>query len=79
MHDVVEIFLMLLYTPFFKRIPNFLPSLIILKFSDFELRIILKLFLNNTGVTSQEKVKNIFQFWFMFYYIIMLSKSLYFA
>ena len=45
-----------------------------LNFSDFEPRIILKLFLNATGVTSPKNLRNIFQSLLMFYYIIKLKR-----
>ena len=73
----------------FIRITNVLPRLnihkfflilileLFLKFSDFEPRIILELFLNAKGLPSPKTLRNIFQYFFMFYYIIKLCKSLY--
>ena len=46
-----------MYIHFFTRISNFLLSLNILNFSDFEPRIILKLFLNTKGVTLPKTFK----------------------
>ena len=58
---------------------NFFAELIFLKFSDFEPRIILQLFLNTEDATSPITLRNVFQFVLMFYYIIKLSKSLHFV
>jgi len=69
----------ILYMLFFYKKPSFLPSLNILKFSDFEPRIILKLFLNTKGVISPKYLRNIFQSFLMSYFIIKLSKSYYFV
>ena len=57
----------------------FFRASIFLDFSDFEPRIILKLSLNTKGATSPRNFRNIFQSLLMFYYIIKLSKSLYFV
>ena len=57
----------------------FFQALIFSNLSDFEPRIILKLFLKNEGVISPKNLRNIYQSLLMFYYIIKLSKSLYFA
>ena len=59
----------------FIRMPSCLPILNVLKFSDFEPRIILKLFLNTKAVT----LRNIFKLLLMFYYVIKVGKSLYFV
>ena len=64
---------------FFKRIPKCFRTSIFLDFSDFEPRIILKLFLNTKGVVSPKILMNIFQSRLMFYYIIKACKSLYFV
>ena len=48
-----------------------------MKFSDFEPRIFLGLFFNTKAVTSPKNLRNPFQSFLLFYYIINLSKSLY--
>ena len=68
-----------LTTLFFIRIPKFFRASIFLNFYGFEPRIILQLFLNTKSVTSPNNFRNIFQSFLMFYYIIKLSKSLYFV
>ena len=42
-------------------------------------RIILKLFLNTKGATLPKNLRNMFQSFFMLYYILKLSKTLYFV
>ena len=59
----------------FIRMSSFLR---ILKFSDFEPKIIPTLFLNTKGVASPKNLRNVFQSLLIFYYIIKLSKSVYF-
>ena len=49
----------------------------LLNFSDFESRIILKLYSITKGVASPKSLRNVFQSLLMFYYIIELSRSLY--
>ena len=67
------------HTLFIIRIPTFFRDSILLNFSDFEPRIIFKLFLNTKGVTSPINLRNILQSLLMFCYIIKLSKSLCFV
>ena len=66
------------HTLFLSEYINFFRAVIFLNFPDFELGIILELFLNTKGRTSPKNSTNIFQCLLMFYYIIELSKSLYF-
>ena len=54
---------------------NIMFPTIFLNFSDFEPRIILKLFLNTKSTTQHDNQKNTLQSLFMFYYIIQLSKG----
>ena len=51
----------------------------LLNFSDFKPSISLKLFLNTKGVSLPKNLRNFFQSLLMLYYIIKLSRSLYFV
>ena len=57
------------------RIPKFSPSLNVLKFSDFEPRISIKLVPTTTGVTSSGHQRNIFKSLLMSYFIIKQNVS----
>ena len=59
------------------EIRYFFQGLLFLNFSDFEPRIIRKLFLNTEGETWPKNLKNIFQSLLMFYCIVKLGKVLY--
>ena len=61
------------------EIRYFLRGLLFLNFSDFEPRIILKLFLNTEGETSPKNLEAIVQSLLMFCCIVKLSKVLNFA
>ena len=65
--------------PFLLEYLNFFPALMFLNFYDFKPRIILKLFLNTDGLTSPKNLRNTFQSLLMLYFIIKLSRSLYFV
>ena len=60
---------------FFLRNPALCRASIFLNFPDFELRIILTLFICIKGVAAPKYSMNIFQSSLMFYYIIKLRKS----